>query len=151
MAAGATPVEFRRRLTDEIRWAEDAGCRGTLVHSDNKLLDPWAAAQMIMECPRTLVPMVAVNPAYIHPFSAARMISTLGFLYRRQVNLNYVTGGFHRHLRELGCELEHDTRYTRLVEYADIVSRLLSSERPVSHAGEFTQVRSAKLSPPLPG
>ncbi len=148
-AAGRTPAEFRARLTQEAQWAEAAGCRGTLIYSDNKLLDPWAAAQLVIDRTETFVPMVAVNPVYMNPFSVARMISTLGYLHERQVDINYVTGGFHRHLQELGCRLDHDERYDRLTEYVEVVSRLLAGGRPVSHDGRHFQLKGASVTPPL--
>src|SRR2546430_4749483 len=35
------------------RWSEDAGCRGILVYTDNRLVDPWLVAQLIVENTRT--------------------------------------------------------------------------------------------------
>ncbi|MCF3178971.1 LLM class flavin-dependent oxidoreductase [Streptomyces polychromogenes] len=144
-----TPWEFRERLTQEAKWAEAAGVRGMLVYSDNKLLDPWAAAQLLIDRTERFVPLVAVNPVYMHPFSVARMISSIGFLHGRQVDLNYVTGGFHRHLQELGCGLDHDERYDRLTEYAEVVTRLLDGKRPVTYQGEHFRLKGAAVTPPL--
>lgn len=149
-ASGRTPAEFRARLAQEAAWAEEAGCRGMLIYSDNKLLDPWAAAQMLIDRTEKFVPMVAVNPVYMNPFSVARMISTIGYLYERQIDLNYVTGGFHRHLQELGCQLEHDERYDRLTEYVEVVSRILADGRPVSYTGEYFRLKGVSVTPPLP-
>ncbi|MFF1779372.1 LLM class flavin-dependent oxidoreductase [Streptomyces virginiae] len=148
-AMGCTPWEFRERLTQEAKWAEAAGVRGMLVYSDNKLLDPWAAAQLLIERTQQFVPLVAVNPVYAHPFDVARTISSIGFLQERQVDLNYVTGGFHRHLTELGCGLDHDRRYDRLTEYAEVVARLLDGSRPVTYQGEYFQLKGATVTPPL--
>ncbi|MEU1516188.1 LLM class flavin-dependent oxidoreductase [Streptomyces sp. NPDC005811] len=148
-AAGRTSWEFRERLIQEAKWAEAAGIRGMLVYSDNTLLDPWAAAQLLIENTVRFVPLVAVNPAYMHPFSVARMISSIGFLQERRVDLNYVIGGFPRHLRELGCGLDHDRRYDRLTEYAEIVRQLLDGDRPVSYDGQFYRLDHATVTPPL--
>jgi alkanesulfonate monooxygenase len=144
-----TPAEFRRRLLEVARWAEAARCRGLLVYTDNTLVDPWAAAQTMIANTAELVPMVAVQPVYMHPFSVARMISSIGFLHGRQVDLNLVTGGFNGDLRALGCALEHDERYRRLIEYGRIVTRLLTADRPVTHTGEHYRLVAASVSPPL--
>jgi len=40
------------------------------------------------------VPLVAVQPVYMHPYSVAKMVSTLAFLHQRRVFLNMVAGGF---------------------------------------------------------
>jgi alkanesulfonate monooxygenase len=144
-----TPTEFRQRLLDVGRWTQASGCRGLLVYTDNTLVDPWAAAQFLIAHTETLVPLVAVQPVYAHPFTVARMISTIGFVYRRQVDLNLVTGGFTDHLRALGDVLDHAERYERLVEYAKVIERLLRGGGPVSHLGDFYGLNRASLHPPL--
>jgi alkanesulfonate monooxygenase len=143
----STPSEFHDRLALEAKWAEAAGVRGMLVYSDNTLLDPWAVAQFLIERTEKLVPLVAVNPVYMHPFSAARMISTLGFFQGRRVDLNYVIGGFARHLTQLGCALDHDERYGRLAEYAEIVDSLLTKTTPTTYTGEYYALKGAMLVP----
>ena len=144
-----TPVSYRERLIDIARWAEAVGFKGILTHTDNTTLDPWAAAQLIIEHTDALVPMVAVNPVYMHPLSAVRMINTIGYLYGRRVDLNMVSGGYARHLREAGCTLDHDQRFARLAEYGEAMRLLLTAERPVSYAGKFYELDSAYLSPGL--
>jgi alkanesulfonate monooxygenase len=144
-----SPEEFRARAADVARWTEAAGCRGLLVYTDNTLVDPWAAAQFMIERTERLVPLVAVQPVYMHPFSVARTISSIAFCHGRQVDLNLVTGGFVGHLGALGCMLEHDERYDRLLEYAKIVRRLLSSPRPVTHVGRYYGLNGASISPTM--
>lgn len=145
-----TATEFRQRIVDVARWTEAAGCRGLLVYSDNSLVDPWATAQLMIDRTATLVPLVALQPAYAHPFTVARLISTIGFLYGRQVDLNLVTGGFAEHLRAIGDLLDHDERYDRLVEAVTIVKKLLTAARPVTHLGDFYGLNGATVTPPLP-
>jgi alkanesulfonate monooxygenase len=143
------PGEYRERLVREARWAEAAGMDGTLVVSDNASLDPWAVAQYLIERTERFVPLVAVNAAYVHPLATARMIASLGFLYGRPVHLNYVNGGFQRHLEQLGGELDHDKRYDQLAEFVEIVSRLLAGGRPVTYSGAHYRVEKASVSPRL--
>lgn len=147
---GHTPASYRERLIEVARWAEEVGFHGILTHTDNTTLDPWAAAQLIIEHTETLVPMVAVNPIYMHPLSAVRMINTIGFLYGRRVDLNMVSGGFAGHLREAGGTLDHDQRFARLAEYGEVMRLLLAADRPVSHSGEFYALKAANLNPRLP-
>lgn len=146
---GVTAETFRRQIVDVARWTEAAGLRGLLVYTDNTLVDPWSAAQLMISQTDTVVPMVAVQPVYMHPFSVARMISTIAFLHGRQVDLNLVTGGFSGHLKALGCELDHDQRYDRLVEYATMIDRLLTETRPVTTAGAHFTLQTATVSPSL--
>jgi alkanesulfonate monooxygenase len=143
------PREFRERLLLEARWAEAAGIDGTLVVSDNASLDPWAVAEFLIERTERFVPLVAVNAAYMHPLATARAIASIGFLWGRPVHLNYVNGGFQRHLDQLGGELDHDQRYDQLAEYVEIVAQLLAGGRPVTYAGAYYRVEKASVNPRL--
>ncbi|MEV0127913.1 LLM class flavin-dependent oxidoreductase [Dactylosporangium sp. NPDC050688] len=136
---------FRRRLTDVTRWTDEAGCAGLLVYSDNTLVDPWLVAQLVLDTAERAVPLVAVQPVYLPPYTAARMAATLTFLHGREVHLNLVTGGSRQHLEALGDGAGHDERYERLAEYATIVRQLLGSPRPVTVVGRHYQVRAATL------
>jgi alkanesulfonate monooxygenase len=55
-----------------------------LIFTDNDSMDPWAAAQFLLEHTATLVPLVAVQPLYMHPFTAARKVTTLSSMYGRR-------------------------------------------------------------------
>ncbi|MDQ7807553.1 LLM class flavin-dependent oxidoreductase [Amycolatopsis sp. A133] len=146
---GHSPAAYRKLLIDVARSTEQAGFTGILTHTDNSTLDPWSAAQLILEHTDNLVPLVAVNPIYMHPLSAARMINTLGYFCDRRVDLNLVSGGFARHLREAGCSLDHDRRYDRLAEYGKVLQLVLTAGRPVSHSGAYYELDSANLTPRL--
>lgn len=145
-----SPQAFRQRLVNTAMWSEAAGCRGVLTYTDNVSLDPWTVAQTLIQHTDRLVPLVAVNPVDIHPYAVTRMISTFGLLYERQVDLNLVTGGFKRHLRQVGCRLAHDDRYDRLTEFGTIITRLLTGACPVTFSGDYFQVNNLALTPPLP-
>ncbi|MGW7383056.1 LLM class flavin-dependent oxidoreductase [Streptomyces sp. NPDC054794] len=147
---GVTGPEFRQKAVDVARWTEAAGHRGLLVYTDNTLVDPWQVAQLLIERTESLVPLVAVQPLFRHPFDVARAISSLGFHYGRQVDLNLVTGGFAGHMRELGDVLDHDERYLRLTEYGKIVNKLLGGVRPVTHLGNHYGLNGVQLTIPLP-
>ena len=147
---GFSGGEFRRLAVNVARWTEAAGHRGLLVYTDNTLVDPWQVAQLVIEHTESVVPLVAVQPLFRHPFDVARAVSSLGFQYGRQVDLNLVTGGFARHMRELGDTLDHDRRYLRLVEYGRVVEKLLAGGPPISHLGEFYELAGVRLTIPLP-
>jgi alkanesulfonate monooxygenase len=140
---------YLQRVIDVARWSERAGCAGILVYSDNSLVDPWLVAQIIVQNTERLSPLVAVQPVYMHPYTVAKMIATLGHLYRRRIDLNMIAGGFKNDLNALNDPTAHDRRYDRLVEYTNIVKLLLTGEQPVTFAGEFYQVRQLKLAPRL--
>jgi alkanesulfonate monooxygenase len=149
-SSGVEPASYRQRVIDVARWSEQGGYEGILVYSDNSLLDPWLVAQVIIEYTRTLAPLVAVQPIYMHPYTVAKMVASLGSLYGRRVYLNMVAGGFKNDLVALSDPTPHDRRYDRMVEYTTIVQRLLTEPAAVSYAGEFYTVDKLKLTPPLP-
>jgi alkanesulfonate monooxygenase len=141
---------YADHVVEVARWSERAGCKGILVYSDNSLLDAWLVSQLIIAGTRSLCPLVAVQPVYMHPYTVAKMVTTYASLFERRIYLNLVAGGFKNDLEALGDRTPHDRRYQRLVEYTSIIRHLLSGQKPVTLAGEYHQVERLRLSPPLP-
>lgn len=141
---------YLQNVIDIARWSDQAGCKGILVYSDNSLVDPWLLSQIIIQNTKSLSPLVAIQPIYMHPYSVAKMVSSLGHLYGRRVYLNMVAGGFKNDLAALNDPTPHDKRYERLVEYTTIVKKLLATPSPVSYEGEFYRVDKLRLTPVLP-
>ena len=144
-----TPDRYLERVIQTARWSESAGCTGILIYTDNTLVDPWLVAQTIIQNTRSLSPLVAVQPIYMHPYAAAKIVATLGFLHGRRVFLNMVAGGFKNDLAALHDATPHDKRYERLIEYTGIIRRLLESQAPVSFDGEFYKVSNVTFTPRL--
>jgi alkanesulfonate monooxygenase len=140
---------YRHKLVEAARWSEAAGCTGTLVYTDNAMLDPWLVSQLVIETTEGLSPLVAVQPAYMHPYSVAKMVASLGSLHGRRVHLNMVSGGFRNDLLALNDQTPHDKRYVRLTEYTTIIRRLLEGG-VTSLDGEFYRVDRLRLAPRLP-
>jgi alkanesulfonate monooxygenase len=137
-------------VAEIARWSDEAGCEGILIYTDNGLVDPWLLAQVVIANTETLCPLVAVQPVYMHPYSAAKMAASLGFLHQRRIWLNLVAGGFRLDLKALADETPHDDRYDRLTEYGLIIKALLEGSEPQSFEGEYYTVRNLKMTPPLP-
>jgi len=146
----AQPRMYLRQVADIARWSEEAGCEGILVYTDNGLIDPWLASQVVIDQTERLCPLVAVQPAYMHPYSVAKMVASFGFLYGRRLYLNMVAGGFKNDLNALNDPTPHDERYARLVEYTTLIMDLLRGTSPVTLAGRYYNVTNLKLTPPLP-
>lgn len=144
------PSGYRNAIARVSRWSEAAGCFGILVYTDNGIVDPWLVSQLVIESTDRLVPLVAVQPVYLHPYSAAKAVTSLAFLHGRAVALNVLAGGFKNDLASLGDETPHDERYERTVEYTRIVMALLRGGPPVTHHGRHYRVTNLKLAPPLP-
>jgi alkanesulfonate monooxygenase len=114
------------------------------------MVDPWLVAQEVVASTRELSPLVAVQPAYMHPYAVAKLVSSLAFLHARRVYLNMVAGGFPTDLAALNDTTPHDQRYTRLAEYTQLIMSLLTSDSAVTHDGEYYHVHGLKLTPPMP-
>jgi alkanesulfonate monooxygenase len=144
------PHTYFERVAQIARWSDDAGYRGMLVYTDNGLVDPWLLAQLVLQETKQLCPLVAVQPVYLHPYSAAKMVASLAFLHKRRIYLNMVAGGFRNDLLALGDDTPHDDRYERAVEYTLIVKELLSGAGPVTFEGRYYRVKNLRLTPPIP-
>ena len=141
--------DYLEKLIQVAQWSERAGCVGSLIYTDNSLVDPWLISQVLIQNTQFLCPLIAVQPVYLHPYSVAKMVSTLGKWYGRRVFLNMVAGGFKNDLTALEVSCPHDQRYQRLVEYTTIIQRLLDGGAPVTLEGEFYRVQNLTLNPPL--
>jgi alkanesulfonate monooxygenase len=140
--------QYLKKLRSLAACSEAIGCTGMLLFLGNDTpVDPWLAAHTILSETRSLRPLVAVNPVYMHPFAAARMISSLTLLFRRRIYLNLITGTSTADHAALDDGLPHDARYRRLGEYAAAVNMLLSRGRPASFEGEYYRLRNAQLIP----
>jgi alkanesulfonate monooxygenase len=141
---------YPQRVAKTARWSDRAGCRGTLVYTDNSLLDPWLVADLVIRATEALRPLVAVQPVYMHPYTVAKMITSLAAVHGRAVDLNLVAGGFKRDLKALNDTTPHDERYARLTEYARVVVDLLAGAGPVTQDGAYYTVTALSLRPALP-
>jgi alkanesulfonate monooxygenase len=141
---------YLERVSEVARWSDRAGYRGMLVYTDNGLVDPWLVAQLVLERTERLCPLVAIQPVYMHPYTAAKMVASLAFLHGRRVYLNMLAGGFANDLLALDDQTPHDERYARTVEYTLIIKELLSGTAPVTFAGTYYRVTNLRLTPALP-
>ena len=142
--------DYLQNIIDVARWSEEFGCRGILVYTDNGLLDCWQVAQVILENTKTLAPLIAVQPLYMHPYTAAKKVATYAHLFGRKVYLNLVAGGFKNDLLALCDETPHDDRYLRIIEYTLIIRKLLEDAGPVTFEGKYYSVKNLRMTPPMP-
>jgi alkanesulfonate monooxygenase len=140
---------YARSVAEVACWSEQAGCEGMLVYTDNGIADPWLVSQVILQSTERLAPLVAVQPAYMHPYSVAKMVSTLAYMHGRKLYLNMLAGGFRNDLLALNDPTPHDERYERTVEYTQILTQLLDGET-VTCAGKYYTVDKLSLTPSLP-
>lgn len=140
---------YIKKVHDVAKWSEQYGCTGILVYTDNRLVDPWLVSQIIIQSTEQLCPLVAIQPIYMHPYSIAKMVSSISHLYERRLYLNMLAGGFRNDLLALNDPTPHDKRYERMVEYTTIIKNLLQSQDAVTFGGEWYTISSLKLNPPI--
>lgn len=137
-------------VADVARWTERAGWSGVLVSSDNSLVDPWIVAQVIARSSDALRPLVAVQPAYVHPYWVAKQVASFAYLYGRRLALDMNAGGPDQDLDALGDTAPRDRRIARLIEYTRIVTELLETGGPLTVDGAFYRTVNLRLAPPMP-
>jgi alkanesulfonate monooxygenase len=136
---------------DVVRWSDENNFDGVLFFTGSgAVLDPWVIATASIASSSRLIPLIAVNPVYVHPFAAARMVASIAHIYGRAVSLNLITGTAVSDLVAIGDGIEHDDRYDRLLEYATIMRELLTSPRPLQYKGRFYTISRAQLTPRIP-
>src|SRR5215475_13692905 len=119
------PANYVGELMRVVHFAEKNGFEGILLFEGNDVfVGPWAMAQHIMANTARSSPLIAVNPVYMHPFTAAKSVASLAQLYGRKVYLNMITGTAVSDLEGLGDGLSHADRYARLGEFVTIVREL---------------------------
>jgi alkanesulfonate monooxygenase len=143
-------AEYLQQVANVARWSEQYGCKGILVYADNGICDPWVVSNVILQNTTALCPLVAVQPAYMHPYTVAKMISSYAFMYGRRFYVNMIAGGFKNDLLALNDQTPHDDRYVRLTEYTQIIQDLLESPAPVNFDGQYYKVENLKMTPQLP-
>ncbi|MCC2321240.1 LLM class flavin-dependent oxidoreductase [Cellulomonas xiejunii] len=142
--------DYLDRVAQVASWSDAAGHDGILIYTDNRSVDPWLVAQVVIQATARLAPLVAVQSAYMHPFTAAKLVNDLAYLHGRRVDLNIVAGGFVGDLVAMGEALPHDARYDRAVEYATIMTALFTSREAVTFDGAYYSVTGLRLTPALP-
>ncbi|MDE5446600.1 LLM class flavin-dependent oxidoreductase [Bradyrhizobium sp. CSA207] len=145
------PKRYVGELMRVAQFADRNGFEGILLFEGNDVfVEPWAMAQHIMAGTTRSSALIAVNPVYMHPFTAAKFVSSFAQLYGRKIYLNMITGTAVSDLQGLGDDQSHADRYVRLGEFVALVRQLLSSLRPVDFEGRFYRASSLQLRPRLP-
>ena len=142
-------ADYPRQVARVSRWSDATGCTGMLIYTDNSMVDPWLIAQSVLMTTRRLCPLVAVQPIYMLPYTAAKMVASLSFLHGRRIWLNMLAGGFRNDLVALGDTTPHDDRYVRTIEYTQVMRALLESSEPVTFEGRYYSLHGVRMTPPV--
>jgi alkanesulfonate monooxygenase len=145
------PAKYVEELMRIAHFSDRNGFSGILLFAGNDVfVEPWSMAQHILAHTQRSSPLIAVNPIYMHPFTAAKLVSSFALLYGRKVYLNMITGTATSDLHGLGDDHSHESRYSRLGEFISLVRELLTSARPVNFRGQFYTTNHLQLRPRLP-
>lgn len=139
---------YWQNIKNVVDWTEAYGFTGVLLFEGNDtFVSPWVAAQEALSRTKLLTPLIAVNPVYMHPFTAAKLVSSLTQVYGRKLYLNMITGTAVSYLSSMNDFLSHDERYHRIAEYIYIMKSLFESTSPLSFVGQYYNVSELQLLP----
>lgn len=139
-------------MLDVARAAEASGFTGALLPNFPSTDDPWATAAALAAETSTFRFMVAFQPGFLHPVSAARLSASLQRATGGRLVYNVITGGGGASQLWWGDKVEHDDRYARTAEFLDTLRGLWSASaagETYTARGRFYDVEDAILPPAL--
>jgi alkanesulfonate monooxygenase SsuD/methylene tetrahydromethanopterin reductase-like flavin-dependent oxidoreductase (luciferase family) len=133
--------DLRARLTETAHAGELAGHQGILVPHNLREVDPWMIAGFLGAVTRTLIPLIAVQPAAVPPHTAAAAAAAYAAIYGRPLYFNMVAGAREDDMRRIGDPHDHDRRYERMRSYGRILRALLAGQTVDVDDGFYTYRR----------
>jgi alkanesulfonate monooxygenase len=135
-------------LAEIARAAEISGFQGGLIPSFPETDEPWAISSFLARKTRTFRFMIAFQPGFLNPVTAARMTATLQRATNGRALFNVITGGGGPSQLWWGDSIDHDDRYTRTGEFLDVL-RGVWNGGPFNYDGKFYTTRESGLQYPL--
>jgi alkanesulfonate monooxygenase len=135
-------------LAECARAAEISGFQGGLLPSFPMTDEPWAISSFLARETRTFRFMIAFQPGFLNPVTAARMTASLQRATGGRTLYNIITGGGGPSQLWWGDSVGHDDRYGRTTEFLDVL-RGVWKGGSFTHRGKFFQVEDAGLPDPL--
>lgn len=134
--------------------------------------DPLALVPYLLAATSRIGIVPTVSAAFYEPFTAARLLATLGHFAKGRLGFNVVTSGTDLAAQNYGLDkqIEHDERYDRADEWLEVVRALWHSweqdavvedtengvfadftkVNPINHKGKYFSVRGPLNTVPLP-
>jgi alkanesulfonate monooxygenase len=138
--------DFHGNVRDFVLQTDTFGYTGILLPDSNtEVLNPWFFASMVYNLSTRLIPFVAVNPIYAHPFFIAKYIVNISSQCKRPIFLNFITGTALFDAASLGDVKNHDAKYKRLEEYILLLNRLLLEPKMFSFGGSYYNLQNIAL------
>ena len=135
-------------VAEIARAAEISGFHGGLIPSFPMTDEPWAISSILARETKTFRFMIAFQPGFLNPVTAARMTASLQRATGGRALFNIITGGGGPSQLWWGDVASHDDRYTRTTEFLDILRGVWRGEN-FSYNGKVYQVENASLPYPL--
>ncbi|MBD9425399.1 LLM class flavin-dependent oxidoreductase [Pseudomonas sp. PDM15] len=142
---GFTYIDY---LAEIARAAEISGFQGGLIPSFPMTDEPWAISAFLARETRTFRFMIAFQPGFLNPLTAARMTASLQRATGGRALFNVITGGGGPAQLWWGDSAGHDARYDRTSEFLDVL-RGVWNGGPFSYQGRYYQVDDGGLALPL--
>ena len=136
-------------LAECARAAEISGFQGGLLPSFPMTDEPWAISAFLARETRTFRFMIAFQPGFLNPVTAARMTASLQRATGGRTLYNIITGGGGPSQLWWGDSVGHDDRYGRTTEFLDVLRGVWKGGGSFTHRGKFFQVEDAGLPDPL--
>lgn len=140
--------KYWKDICEVITYSDLFGFSGVLCFAGkDTMIEPWLVANHVCAKSTKLRPLVATNPIYMHPFTAAKMVVSLYLMHGRRVDINLITGTSLVEQDAFNDLLTHDERYDRLSEYAEVLRSLIFESRPLTYSGKYFKLTNAVLRP----
>ncbi len=138
--------EYWKNIDLVGEWCAEYGLTGPLLFNGNDtFVEVFVAAQTMVE-KYGLSPLIAVNPEYMHPFTVAKFVSSYAYAFQQKVYLNMITGTSLSQAKSMHCQLDHDQKYDRLLEYITIIQDLTQNAgENIDFDGEYYNVSGLKI------
>jgi len=132
-------------IQDAANIMEQIGFTGSLLFYTHATLDPWIVATSTMQATKTHIPIIALQPYTLPPFTAAKKIHSLTHLFGRRVAINIIPGQSKEEQWQIGNPVGQEERFDRLVEYTEILRILLTTEEPVTYNGKYYRYENLQI------
>ena len=132
-------------LAEIARAAEISGFQGGLLPSFPMTDEPWAISSFLARETCTFRFMIAFQPGFLNPVTAARMTASLQRATGGRTLYNIITGGGGPAQLWWGDSVGHDDRYARTAEFLDVLRGVWNGRGSFSHRGKFFSVENAGL------
>lgn len=138
-------ARYSKDLEENHQANVEFGFTGSLCYlNHHDYFDPWQlAGKQVLKTGKK--PLVAVNPAYHHPYIVARSIFSVSHWLGGPIALNFIAGTSINDLAQIGMMDSKENRYKRLDEFITVLKKFLSEPNTWSFEGAFYQIENASF------